>query len=81
MEEIFCTSSDGESWQGLSSFSAQSSVGGVGGVDAKCVSNANGKELKTTDYNVKVKHKAKCECVGNKQPLWCGQCICLLFIK
>ncbi len=40
-----------------------------GGGDAKCVSNATGKDLKTTDYNVKVKRKAKCECVGNKQSL------------
>ncbi len=39
-----------------------------GGGDAKCVSNAT-KDLKTTDYNVKVKRKAKCECVGNKQSL------------
>lgn len=52
-----------------------------GGVDANCVSNSNGKDLKTTDYNVKVKHKAKCECVVNKQSLYNGQCICLLFIK
>ncbi len=39
-----------------------------GGGDAKCVSNAT-KDLKTTDYNVKVKRKAKWECVGNKQSL------------
>lgn len=52
-----------------------------GGVDAKCISNANGKDLKTTHYNVKVKHKAKCECFGKKQSLWHGQSICLLFIK
>lgn len=49
--------------------SVQSSVGGVRGRRCQMRLKCKWKDLKTTDYNVKVKHKAKCECVGNKQSL------------